>query len=177
MSSRKLQYYGSKILRNRSREVDISAEEDFLRSLLSDMVEILMMEKGLGLAAPQAGENVRLFILNSDELNDLKGHSLFINPVVSTSGDMHKDEEGCLSIPGIFEFVRRPFCASVSAFDLSGKRFSLDLQDYTARAIQHEFDHLDGILFVDRLSAIRKKLVKKQLSEIKREYGQDSRIL
>jgi len=177
MSKRKLQYYGSQILRTRSREVEISAEEDFLRSLLSDMVEILMMERGLGLAAPQAGENVRVFILNSEELDDLKGHSLFINPVVSTSGDMHKDEEGCLSIPGIFEFVRRPFSATVTAFDLSGKQFSLDLHDYAARAVQHEFDHLDGILFVDRLSTIKKKLVKKQLSEIKREYGQDSRIL
>lgn len=176
MSQRKLQYYGSKVLRNTSRAVDISSELEFLHSLLSDMLEILRYEKGLGLAAPQAGENVRLFILNSDELN-LSGHSIFINPEVAASGPLDKDEEGCLSIPGIFEYVRRPLNVSVSACDLAGERFTLDLDDYSARAVQHENDHLDGILFVDRLSPLRKRLVKKQLSGIKREYGPNSRIL
>ncbi len=176
MSSGKLQYYGSKILRNRSREIDISSEQEFLHSLLSDMFEILRFERGLGLAAPQAGENVRVFILNSEELS-LKGHSVFINPEVTTSGPLDKDEEGCLSIPGIYEYVGRPYNAIITAYDISGERFTLDLDDYAARAVQHENDHLDGILFVDRLSPIRKRLVKKQLSEIKREYGPDSRIL
>ena len=176
MSSRILQYYGSEILRNSSRIIDISSELESLHSLLSDMLEILRLENGLGLAAPQAGENVRLFILNSEELS-LSGHSVFINPEVTTSGPLHKDEEGCLSIPGIFEFVRRPFSTSVTAFDLSGERFTLNLDDYPARAVQHENDHLNGVLFVDRLSPLRKRLVKKQLVEIKREYGPDSRIL
>jgi len=176
MSPRKLQYYGSKVLRNSSRPIDISSELEFLHSLLSDMFEILRYEKGLGLAAPQAGENVRLFILNSDELN-LSGHSIFINPEVTISGPMDKDEEGCLSIPGIFEYVRRPLNVAVSACDLAGERFTLNLDNYSARAVQHENDHLDGILFVDRLSPLRKRLVKKQLSEIKREYGPHSRIL
>ena len=176
MSPRKLQYYGSAILRNSSRIVDVSSEIQSLHSLLSDMLEILRLERGLGLAAPQAGENVRLFILNSEELN-LSGHSIFINPEVTTSGPLSKDEEGCLSIPGIFEYVRRPFSASVTAYDLAGERFTLDLDDYPARAVQHENDHLDGILFIDRLSPLRKRLVKKQLSEIKREYGPNSRIL
>ena len=176
MSSRKLQYYGSKILRNSSRKIDIPSELPSLHSLLSDMLEILRFERGLGFAAPQAGENVRLFILNSEEL-DLSGHSIFINPAVTTSGPLHKDEEGCLSIPGIFEYVRRPFNAVVTAYDFSGEQFTLDLEDYSARAVQHENDHLDGILFVDRLSPLRKRLAKKQLAEIKREYGPDSRIL
>ncbi len=176
MSSGMLEYYGSKILRNRSREVDISSEEEYLKSLLSKMANILRIERGLGLAAPQAGENVRVFMLNSDELN-LNGHSVFINPEVSTSGPLEKDEEGCLSIPGIYEMVRRPFNVSVTAQDISGAEFTLQLEDYAARAIQHENDHLNGVLFIDRLSTIRKRLVKKQLAEIKREYGQNSRIL
>ena len=176
MSSRKLQYYGSQILRNRSREIDISSEQEFLHSLLSDMLEILRLERGLGLAAPQAGENLRVFILNSEELS-LSGHSIFINPEVATSGPLDKDEEGCLSIPGIYEYVGRPSRVVVIAYNLSGDRFTLDLDDYAARAVQHEKDHLDGILFVDRLTPIRKRLVKKKLSEIKREYGPDSRIL
>ena len=176
MSSRKLQYYGSKILRNRSREIDISSEKELLQSLLSDMIEILRMERGLGLAAPQAGDNVRVFILNSEEL-DLKGHSVFINPEVETSGYLNKDEEGCLSIPAIFEFIRRPYKTTVAAYNPSGERFSLDLDDYAARAVQHENDHLDGVLFVDKLSPIRKRLIRKKLADIKREYGRDSRIL
>ena len=176
MSSRKLQYYGSKILRNRSRDISISSEQELLQSLLMDMLEILRYQRGLGLSAPQAGENVRVFILNAEDLN-LKGHSVFINPEVTTSGPLDKDEEGCLSIPGIFEYIRRPLNAAVTAYDLSGEKFSLDLDDYAARAVQHENDHLEGILFVDRLSPIRKRLVKKQLAEIKREYGSDSRIL
>ncbi|MCD4701725.1 MAG: peptide deformylase [Candidatus Aegiribacteria sp.] len=176
MSSRKLQYYGSSILRNVSRNIDISSEQEFLQSLLMDMVDILKFEKGLGLAAPQAGENVRVFILNPEELQ-LKGHSVFINPEVTTSEPLQKDEEGCLSIPGVFEYVRRPSSAVIIAYDLSGKQFTLELDDYSARAVQHENDHLNGILFVDRLTPIRKRLVKKQLIEIKREYGPDSRIL
>ncbi len=176
MPVRNLQYYGSKVLRNKSRKIDIVQESDLLESLLSDMREILRIERGLGLAAPQAGENVRLFILNPDELN-LAGHSVFINPEVTTSGYMHKDEEGCLSIPGIFEFVRRPFNTTVTAYDSSGRQFTLEVDDYSARAVQHENDHLDGILFIDRLSPMRKRLIRKKLLEIKREYGQDNRIL
>ncbi|MBN2586313.1 MAG: peptide deformylase [Candidatus Fermentibacteraceae bacterium] len=172
---RKLQYYGSEILRNVSGEVDISAGMDFLRDLVSDMKQILLMERGLGLAAPQAGENVRVFILNPAEL-DLNGHSVFINPEVRAHGPMQKDEEGCLSIPGIFELVRRPSMVSVRAADLEGAEFTLELSDYAARAVQHEKDHLDGVLFVDKLSPIRKKLVRKQLADIRREYGSDRGI-
>jgi peptide deformylase len=172
---RKLQYYGSEILRNVSGEVDISARADFLRDLVSDMKQILLMERGLGLAAPQAGENFRVFVLNPDEL-DLNGHSVFINPKVKAHGPMQKDEEGCLSIPGIFEMVRRPSMVSITASDLEGVEFSLDLSDYVARAVQHENDHLDGILFVDKLSPIRRKLVRKQLADIRREYGSDRGI-
>lgn len=172
----RLHYYGSKILRNRSGEVEIASQGEYLRKLVSDMNQILLMEKGLGLAAPQAGENVRVFILNPDELS-LKGHRVFVNPRVEASGPMQKDEEGCLSIPGVFEMVRRPADVSVTALDLEGREFALELSDYAARAVQHENDHLDGILFVDRLSPIRKKLVKNKLAEIKREYGSDCRIL
>jgi peptide deformylase len=174
--ARRLHYFGSKVLRNRSREVDPSAEKEFLIQLVRDMEQILLMENGLGLAAPQAGENVRVFILNPNELG-LQGHSVFINPEVSVSGVQVRDEEGCLSIPGIFEVVRRPQNVTVKAMDLDGGEFTLQLSDYAARAVQHENDHLDGILFVDKLSPIRKRLVRKQLSEIRREYADSSRIL
>lgn len=172
---RKLQYYGSEILRKVSAEILPEQREDYVRQLVSDMKQILLMERGLGLAAPQAGENVRLFILNPDEL-DVQGHDVFINPRIRASGPLQKDEEGCLSIPGIFEMVRRPGHVSLTATDLHGNPFGLELTDYSARAVQHENDHLDGVLFIDKLSPIRKKLVRKQLAEIRREYGSDRGI-
>ncbi len=173
---RRLQYYGSEVLRRRSAEVDVDSQGDHLEELVAEMRQILLMENGLGLAAPQVGENLRLFILNADEL-DVGGQSVFINPVVELSGPDVRNEEGCLSIPGIFEMVHRPSKATVTAKDIKGREFTLELTDYSARAVQHENDHLDGILFVDRLSPIRKRLIRKQLSEIRREYGNGSRIL
>jgi len=173
---RRLQYFGSRILRNRSEEVDVASAEEFLKKFVEQMFSVLRMENGLGLAAPQVGENLRLFILSPEEPSFM-GHTVFINPVVEISGPFQKEEEGCLSIPGVYEFVKRPSSARVTALDLSGEKFTLDLRDYPARAVQHENDHLDGILFVDRLSPLRKKLVRKKLAEIKREYGPDTRIL
>ncbi len=172
---RELQYYGSGILRTRSVEVDPATGGDFLRDLVADMERILVAERGLGLAAPQAGENVRVFILDSDELG-LAGRRVFVNPVVETLGPMVNDEEGCLSIPGVFENVRRPDKVTVKALDLGGCEFVLELEGYAARAVQHENDHLDGILFIDRLSSIKKRLLRKRLADIRREYGGDTRI-
>lgn len=176
MSFRSLEYYGSEVLRKQSRELDCSAEKDFIEILINDMKRILYTENGLGLAAPQSGENVRLFILNPEEL-DLSGHSVFINTKIETSGTLIKDEEGCLSIPGIFELVKRPSHVSLTALDQTGRSFSLELDDYAARAAQHEYDHLEGTLFIDRLSPIRKRLIRKRLSEIKEEYRSGKRIL
>ncbi len=176
MLFRSLEYYGSEILRKQSRELDCSTEQDFIETLINDMIRILYTENGLGLAAPQSGENVRLFILNPEEL-DLSGHSVFINPQIEVSGTFLKDEEGCLSIPGIFELVKRPSHVNLTALDQAGRSFSLELDDYAARAAQHEYDHLEGILFIDRLSPIRKRLIRKRLSEIKEEYGSGKRIL
>ncbi len=176
MPFRSLEYFGSEILRKQSRELDCSTEQDFIENLINDMRRILYTENGPGLAAPQSGENVRLFILTPEELA-LSGHSVFINPKIKTSGTLLKDEEGCLSIPGIFELVKRPSHVSLTALDQDGRSFSLELDDYAARAAQHEFDHIEGILFIDRLSPIKKRLIRKRLSEIKDEYGSGKRIL
>lgn len=176
MSFRSLEYYGSEVLRKQSRELDCSAEKEFIEILINDMKMILHTKNGLGLAAPQSGENVRLFILSPEDL-DLSGHSVFINPEIETSGHALKDEEGCLSIPGIFELIKRPSHVSITALDQTGISFSLELDDYTARAVQHEYDHLEGILFTDKLSPIRKRLIRKRLSEIKEEYRSGKRIL
>ncbi len=151
-------------------------ESEYIEQLLEDMDRIIEIENGLGLAAPQVGENVSIFILNSRDL-PLNGHRVFINPLIRTEGDMVKDEEGCLSLPGIYELVRRPGRVLVSALDVDGRSFNLEIDGYAARAVQHEYDHLQGVLFVDRLSPVRKRLIRKRLIEIKREYGPGNRIL
>ena len=174
---RSLKHYGSECLRRITRKLDPAGESEFIAELLVDMNRILGMENGLGLAAPQAGETVSLFIMNDRDL-PLEGHRIFINPIIRTEGDIVRDEEGCLSLPGIFEMVRRPGRVLLSALDENGDSFNLELEGYTARAIQHEFDHLQGVLFIDRLSHVRKRLIRKRLAEIKREYGQGgNRIL
>jgi peptide deformylase len=173
---RTLRHFGDECLRKPSRKLDPKSEAAFIIQLLADMDRILDTENGLGLAAPQAGENVDLFILNDRELS-LEGHRVFVNPIIAPSGEEDKDEEGCLSLPGIYELVRRPHSVQLSALDEHGAEFHLDLDGYTARAVQHEFDHLRGVLFVDRLSPVKRRMLKKRLMEIREEYGRGSRIL
>lgn len=173
---RSLKHYGAECLRRISRKLDPAGESEYIAELLDDMNRILEMENGLGLAAPQAGETVSLFIMNNRDL-PLEGHRIFINPIIRAEGDVVRDEEGCLSLPGIFEMVRRPGRILLSALDEHGDSFNLELEGYAARAAQHEFDHLQGVLFIDRLSPVRKRLIRKRLIEIKREYGRGNRIL
>ncbi len=174
---RGLRYYGDPCLRRVSRELDTQAEAEFVRELIRDMHRVLRTERGLGLAAPQVGESVRLFILNMAEMG-IPGGGIFMNPVITTDGPEERDEEGCLSIPGVFERVNRPSRTRVEATDIKGDRFSLELTGYAGRAVQHEFDHLEGTLFVDRLSHLKRRLLRKRLAEITDEYvsGED-RIL
>ncbi len=142
-----------------------------IRELLAGMRKILEEQEGLGLAAPQAGHSVRVFIAIPDYLEDLKGHTVFINPEVEPFGPLEKREEGCLSVPGIWESLERPSGARLNALDENGNRFSLEVEGLSARLFQHETDHLDGILFTDRLSPMKKKLLKRKLNRLMEEGG------
>jgi len=166
---RELHILGSPVLRKKSVELDPEREADFISELLVDMWRILNSREGLGLAAPQAGGNVQLFILDCENMLSMKGHMIFINPEIETFGPDHKAEEGCLSIPGLYEQVRRPYCVRVSALDQEGRPFSLELDGLVARAVQHEFDHLQGVLFIDRLSPVRRRLLRSRLAGIREE--------
>lgn len=161
-----LQVFGSPILRRVSRSLDPAAERDFIVSLLKDMEKILALEEGLGLAAPQVGVNVRIFILEASSLPAVGGHRVFVNPLLRPSGPLCRREEGCLSVPGIYEDVMRPSLVHVSARDADGMAFDLDLEGLAARAVQHEHDHLDGLLFVDRLGSLRRRLLRGRLAAI-----------
>lgn len=163
--ARSLQIIGSDILREISRELDVSSEMDFIRTLLMDMKIILKHHDGMGLAAPQAGEAVRLFILASEDPS-LEGHRIFINPIIETRGELLKYEEGCLSIPGIYESFKRPEFVSLKALDIDGKQFEIDAGGLISRAIQHENDHLNGILFIDHLSTLKRQLLRRKISDI-----------
>ncbi|MCD6098470.1 peptide deformylase [bacterium] len=168
---RTLTYYGNPILRRMSKEI---TSED-VADLIEDMKTVLIDEGGLGLAAPQVGENVRVILVDYSKLDDPLFDTIipFVNPrIVSESKETETLEEGCLSIPGIFEDVKRPREIVVEAqIPGENKIRSIQTRGMTARVFCHEIDHLNGILFIDRISRIRRQLLTKTLREIKRKYG------
>lgn len=164
---------GEPELRVVGRNIEFPADTELLREILADMFDVLQDQEGLGLAAPQVGESLRLFIALPNYLEDLKGHTVFINPEIEPYGDLEKREEGCLSIPGIYETLERPCRTRLKALDENGIEFTLDVQGLSARLVQHENDHLDGILFVDRLSPMKKKLLRRKLKKMREQELQD----
>lgn len=166
---RRVRIIGDPVLRKKGRPIAFPDDVDYLKELLAAMREVLAAEEGLGLAAPQIGESVRVFIATPDYLEDLKGHTVFINPVVEPHGPGVKREEGCLSVPGIWETLIRPSGARITALDQNGREFTLDVDGLSARLFQHENDHLDGVLFTDRLSPMKKKLLKRKLARLREE--------
>lgn len=126
------------------------------------MLETMNEGRGIGLAGPQVGISKRIFVVHIND--DLP--RIFINPeILDTSPDLSKYEEGCLSIPGIYADVNRPDAVSVRAYNEKGKLFTLDAEGLLARVIQHEFDHLNGILFIDHLSELKRKRILKTWEE------------
>ena len=123
--------------------------DETIARLVDKMGDIMVEQKGVGLAAPQAGVGLRLFVISLDGAKE--GLRAFINPTIKPSGPLEAKEEGCLSVPGIYTKVRRyKFCA-VTATDLSGQVFSEEADGLYARALQHEFDHIEGITIINRM--------------------------
>lgn len=130
----------------------ISKVDDNLRSLIRDMLQTMYSEDGVGLAAPQVGVNKQLLVIDEDPENDENQPLILINPkILKYSDEMAKGQEGCLSIPGVYLDVIRPAAIEVSFKDESGKPRKMKADDLLARIIQHEMDHLQGVLFVDRV--------------------------
>lgn len=148
MAIKKIVEYGTSSLREPSKEVHkVSAK---IKALISDMLDTMYHNNGVGLAAPQVGENIRLFIIDVSLKDEPLNPIVFINPkIIKKSGAM-KGEEGCLSFPQAYTEVVRYKKVMVKALDRNGRPFVLEADgDLMARAIQHEFDHLEGILFID----------------------------
>ncbi len=146
MALREILKFGEDVLRKKCREV--TAFDEKLAQLLDDMKETLLTADGVGLAAPQVGILRRVVVI---DVRDEKGTIELINPVIIKTEGVQTGREGCLSAPGEWCEVERPQTVTVKAFDRTGKEFELKGSDLLARAICHEVDHLDGILFIDRV--------------------------
>lgn len=131
----------------RQKSLPVEEVTDEIRTLIENMYETMYATEGVGLAAVQVGKLLRLFVLD-----DQDGHKMaFINPqIISTSSETCKIDEGCLSIPSIYEGIVRPSKVTVQALNEKGRPFTVEADGYFARIIQHEYDHLDGILYIDR---------------------------
>lgn len=160
--------YGSEILRERAQEADLEKKEE-LSALVADMEETLKSADGCGLAAPQVGVPLRVLIVDGTVVADVYEYlkdfrRTMINPVViEESGETCDYSEGCLSVPGIYADVRRPSKIKVEYYDGNFRKVTEELDRFACRMVQHELDHLDGKVFVDRVSPIRKKLIAKKL--------------
>lgn len=156
MSLRKLHLLGSPVLRQRADPVP--GVDDAVRQLIDDLFETMYAAKGVGLAANQVGIAQRVAVVDTG--GDTAEPLVLVNPTIVHRGEETETaEEGCLSIPEIFGDVERPLSIIVEATDRSGAPFRLEASGYQARAIQHEVDHLDGVLFLDHLSAVKRGLL------------------
>jgi peptide deformylase len=160
-----IRYYGEPVLRKKSEPVSEITEE--IRKIARDLLESLYAEKGLGLAAPQVGISKRLIAIDAGE-NRGNGFVL-INPVIVENEGKSTMEEGCLSFPGIFGKISRPEKIVLKATDLTGKELRFDLTEMPCRAVLHEIDHLDGVLFIDRMSSAHKIVIAPKLKKLKKE--------
>lgn len=140
--------------------------DDELRRLASDMIETMHAAPGVGLAAPQIGVELRLAVVDLSVGEDPEALLILVNPELVEEEGRESEVEGCLSIPDLTEKVERPFQVVVRAQDLDGERFEIEADDWLARAILHEMDHLDGVLFVDHLRGLRKERAKRQLRKL-----------
>ena len=145
MAVLKVRRYGDPVLRRRAALVDAVTPE--VRRLAADMVDTMYDEVGIGLAAPQVGISMRLMVVGDEEG---RGVQVLVNPAITAQGGTITAEEGCLSLPGIFAHVTRSEWVTLQAQDLEGHPVSITARGLRARVFQHELDHLDGILAVDR---------------------------
>ena len=166
MSVRRIVIYGDPVLRRKADEV--TSFDDSLRALVADMFETSRAYNGVGLAANQIGVSQRVFIVDVPVDGAARERFAVINPVLDRREGKEAGEEGCLSIPGIFEEVTRATSLRLRGFDEHGKPIERMVEGYLARAIQHEADHLDGVLFTDRLGALKKQFLRRALDELAR---------
>ncbi|MFA7158139.1 MAG: peptide deformylase [Kiritimatiellia bacterium] len=174
----KIVTYGNPVLR--SKALPVSNIDGALKRLADAMLDLMRVKNGVGLAAQQVGQTLSIFVMHVPAQYDLdkpggerlnpgiKTPLVLINPVLGGRRGAHTQQEGCLSFPGIFSPVHRAFEIEVSFVDLQGNERKIEARGLMARVIQHEFDHLNGVLFVDRIPAIRKIALAASLRKLRR---------
>lgn len=167
----KLAYYGDPVLRKKAAPVTEITDE--IKKLVEEMTETMVERKGVGLAAPQVGQSLALFVTQfPTEMEEDKWvpgpTEVFINPkILDVSDNTWEYSEGCLSIPGIYEDVIRPHKIRIRAQNLQGEVFEREIEGYNARVCLHENDHLNGVLFIDRLDPKVKKSLEPKLRKLR----------
>ncbi len=169
MAVRRILLLGEEALRDPG--VEVEAFDDELWELVDDMRETMYFAEGIGLAAPQIGVSQRVCVLDLHEEDDPEGGRwVFVNPVIVESSDEEdKSTEGCLSIPEMEEVVTRSARVTVRGFDENGQTIEVEADGLLARALQHEIDHLDGILFIDRLTTYKRRALLKKWKKSQKE--------
>ena len=169
MAIRPIVLLGDPVLRTPAVPVEVF--DDGLRSLVTDMFETMYHAEGVGLAAPQIGLSQRILVIDTRHDDDPdRGRVALINPeIVAVSRETDKASEGCLSIPGLEEFVVRPAVVEVRGLDPEGREVTIEADDLLGRALQHEIDHLDGVLFLDRVSPLKRRILLKKWRKLQEE--------
>lgn len=145
--------------------------DDNIRRFVDKMIDIMIENKGIGLAASQAGVPLRIFIISLDTTRE--NTMVYINPAINTHDGLDTFEEGCLSLPGITAKIKRYKKCIVTAVDIDGNEFTQEAEGLLARALQHEFDHLQGTLIANRMGQIARIAARKRLKELKKTYQQN----
>ena len=164
MALREILTEPNKILRQKSLKVE--KVDNSLQRLMDDMLETMYAAPGIGLAAIQVGEPKRVIVIDISPKDGPKNPMFFINPeIIDKSEDKSTYEEGCLSVPGQFAEINRPAKCSIKYLDYHGQPKKINAEGMLATCIQHEMDHLEGILFIDYLSKLKKSMIVKKLSK------------
>ena len=160
-------HYPAQVLAGPAKPVE--KIDDTIRRLVARMTDLMVELKGVGFAAPQAGVPLRLFIISID--GSRENVRVYVNPTVTPEGPFVENEEGCLSVPGIYTKIKRYGRATVTATDLDGKLFTEEADGLYARALQHEFDHIEGITIVKRMATISRIAHRRQLKKLEEKQN------
>ncbi|MFW6286697.1 MAG: peptide deformylase [Candidatus Sumerlaeota bacterium] len=180
MALRKVHIYGDPCLREVSGPVD-AIDDPEIKTLIEDMVETMYEEDGIGLAAPQVGENVRIFVADTTPAEEngkgakKRNPVVYINPeIIEESPEDGPMDEGCLSLPELSGQVYRPLQVKIRYTNGEGERVEEDLDGMAARCVQHEIDHLDGKLFIDRMPFVRRRMLAGKLNALKKRQREET---
>ncbi len=163
MAVRSILHYPNQKLREKTRIVETISQE--IIALLDDMAETMYAAPGVGLAAPQIGESLRIFITDTSSPDEPSQLLEFINPEILSMEGKQESSEGCLSFPGLTADVNRSTKIVVRAINRNGESFELHVDGFLSVAIQHEYDHLEGVLMIDRLGILQKRLAQRRMQK------------